>query len=101
MALRTRNGGSQTPDYWLKLARNTHTKVAYANLQPGDLVFYYNGTKVSHVAFYVGKINYNGTVYAKAIVHAAGTKSGICVASMDSPTKVSGTSIHGYGTYWR
>ena len=23
MALRTRNGGSQTPDYWLKLARNT------------------------------------------------------------------------------
>lgn len=77
------------------------TKVAYANLQPGDLVFYYNGTKVSHVAFYVGKINYNGTVYAKAIVHAAGTKSGICVASMDSPTKVSGTSIHGYGTYWR
>ena len=24
MALRTRNGGSQTPDYWLKLARNTH-----------------------------------------------------------------------------
>lgn len=23
MALRTRNGGSQTPDYWLKLAQNT------------------------------------------------------------------------------
>ena len=27
MALRTRNGGSQTPDYWLKLARNTHAEL--------------------------------------------------------------------------
>ena len=26
MALRTRNGGSQTPDYWLKLARNTQPR---------------------------------------------------------------------------
>ena len=26
MALRTRYGGSQTPDYWLKLAQNTHTE---------------------------------------------------------------------------
>ena len=27
MALRTRNGGSQTPDYWLKLARNTQKEI--------------------------------------------------------------------------
>ena len=31
MALRTRNGGSQTPDYWLKLARNTQSKVDSIN----------------------------------------------------------------------
>ena len=31
VALRTRNGGSQTPDYWLKLARNTQSKVDSIN----------------------------------------------------------------------
>ena len=32
MALRTRNGGSQTPDYWLKLARNTHSNDILADV---------------------------------------------------------------------
>lgn len=70
------------------------TKVSYANLQPGDLVFYYNGTKVSHVAFYVGKINYYGTKYDKGIVHAANPNQDICVVSLYG-------SPYGYGTYWR
>lgn len=69
-------------------------KVSYSSLQPGDLVFYYSGGKVSHVAFYVGKINYNGRVYSRGIVHAANESQGICVGSLYG-------SPYGYGTYWR
>lgn len=69
-------------------------KISYSNLQPGDLVFYYEGGKVSHVAFYVGKISYNGRVYSTGIVHAANEKQGICVGSLYG-------SPYGYGTYWR
>lgn len=35
MALRTRNGGSQTPDYWLKLARNTQKGDPEHGIAPG------------------------------------------------------------------
>ena len=70
------------------------TKVSYANLQPGDLVFYRKEDKVSHVAFYVGKINYYGTKYDKGIVHAANPNQNICVGPLYG-------SPYGYGTYWR
>ncbi len=67
-----------------------------AGLQPGDLVFYYNGSRVSHVAFYVGKINYNGVLYTRGIVHAYNPKDKICVKLITHPGRP-----YGYGTYWR
>ncbi|HSN11192.1 MAG TPA: NlpC/P60 family protein [Propionibacteriaceae bacterium] len=47
--------------------------VSLANLQPGDLVFYYSG--ISHVGIYIG----NGR-----IVHAANPTSGVTTASVTS-----------------
>ena len=49
------------------------TPVSLANLQPGDLVFYYSG--ISHVGMYIG----NGR-----IVHAANPTSGVTTASVTS-----------------
>lgn len=68
-------------------------KISYANLQPGDLVFFSSSSSsstVSHVAFYVGKINGQEDM----IVHAANSSSGIIISSMRS-------NIVGCGTYWR
>ena len=50
-----------------------------SSLQPGDLVFYSNGSGISHVAIYVG----NGS-----IVHAANESSGICYGSLNYNTPV-------------
>jgi cell wall-associated NlpC family hydrolase len=49
------------------------TAVSLADLQPGDLVFYYSD--ISHVAMYIG----NGR-----IVHAANPTSGVTTASVTS-----------------
>lgn len=49
------------------------TAVSLANLQPGDLVFYYSG--ISHVGMYIG----NGK-----IVHAANPTTGVAIASVTS-----------------
>jgi len=68
-------------------------KVSYSNLQPGDLVFFSSSsdsTKVTHVAFYVGRINGQDDM----IVHAANSNDGIIISKMRS-------NIVGYGTYWR
>ncbi len=53
------------------------TSVSSANLQPGDLVFYTSGGRVSHVAIYIG----NGQ-----IVHAANSRKGIIVSSYNYQT---------------
>ena len=67
-------------------------KVAYSNLQPGDLVFYgYDGV-ISHVAFYMGQFQNE----AKAIVHAADSQHGIITSSINRSKP-----MIGYGTYWR
>ncbi len=50
-----------------------------SSLQPGDLVFYSNGSGISHVAIYIG----NGS-----IVHAANESSGICYGSLNYNTPV-------------
>lgn len=47
--------------------------VSTADLQPGDLVFYYSG--ISHVGMYIGK---------GMIVHAANPSSGVKVSSLNS-----------------
>ena len=84
--------GISTP----RVSRDQYTssrKVSYSNLQPGDLVFFSSSSgssTVSHVAFYVGKINGQYDM----IVHAANSKSGIILSSMRS-------NIVGCGTYWR
>ena len=63
----------------ISLPRTTYTQwtvgtpVSLANLQPGDLVFYYSG--ISHVGMYIG----NGR-----IVHAANPTSGVTTASVTS-----------------
>lgn len=56
------------------------TEVSYSDLQPGDLVFYSDGSGISHVAIYVG---------GGSIVHAANASSGICYSNVDYSTPVS------------
>lgn len=48
-------------------------RIALSDVQPGDLVFYYNGNKIGHVAIYVG----NGK-----IVHAKNPSAGIGIDNM-------------------
>ena len=49
------------------------TAVSLSNVQPGDLIFYKNGSSIGHVALYIG----NGQV-----VHASSPTSGIKVSNM-------------------
>lgn len=69
-------------------------KISRGDLKPGDLVFFYNSNGVYHVAFHVGKINYNGKTYSNAIVSATQPQTGICVEERWS------NNVY-YGTYWR
>lgn len=57
------------------------TTVSAEEMQPGDLVFYGNGSKVNHVAMYIGD---------GKIVHASTEKTGIKVSSWDyrSPIRI-------------
>ena len=55
------------------------TAVDASSLAPGDLVFYSDGSGISHVAIYIG----NGS-----IVHAANSSSGICYGSLNYNTPV-------------
>jgi cell wall-associated NlpC family hydrolase len=48
-----------------------------SNLQPGDLLFYDNGSGIGHVSMYIG----NGQV-----VHASNEQTGIIVSSVDYRT---------------
>ena len=51
------------------------TAVDMSNLQPGDLLFYDNGSGIGHVSMYIG----NGQV-----VHASNEQTGIIVSSVDT-----------------
>ena len=53
------------------------TAVDMSNLQPGDLLFYDNGSGIGHVSMYIG----NGQV-----VHASNEQTGIIVSSVDYRT---------------
>jgi cell wall-associated NlpC family hydrolase len=55
------------------------TSVAISDIQPGDLLFYSEGSGISHVAIYMG----NGQ-----IVHAANANSGITISNYDYSTPV-------------
>jgi cell wall-associated NlpC family hydrolase len=55
---------------------NNGTKVAKADLRPGDLVFFSgNGKTVTHVGIYIGDDQF---------VHASGVKTGVIVSRLDS-----------------
>lgn len=60
---------------------NSGTKISASEAQPGDLFFYGNGSRINHVAIYIG----NGQV-----VHASSPKSGIKIsgAYYRTPVKV-------------
>lgn len=60
---------------------NCGTKISASEAKPGDLFFYGNGSRINHVAIYIG----NGRV-----VHASSPKSGIKISSAyyRTPVKV-------------
>lgn len=53
------------------------TTVSFDEMQPGDLIFYYRGNRIGHVAMYIG----NGKA-----VHARGHAYGICITDYDYST---------------
>src|SRR5699024_6084215 len=55
------------------------TAVDISSIQPGDLLFYSDGSSISHVAIYAG----NGT-----IVHASNPESGITTSAYNYSTPV-------------
>lgn len=52
-------------------------KVSFSELEPGDLIFYYRGSKIGHVTMYVGKGN---------VVQARGAAYGIVITRYDYST---------------
>ncbi len=56
------------------------TAVSLSDIQPGDLLFYSNGSGIGHVSMYIG----NGQV-----VHASTSSTGIIISSVDYRTPVS------------
>ena len=48
------------------------TKVSLSNIKPGDILIYKYGSRIGHVAIYIG----NGQ-----IIHAANDKKGVCIGS--------------------
>ena len=55
------------------------TPVSRANLQPGDLVFFGNGGRISHVGIYVGNGN---------MIHAPQTGDVVKISSINSTYRV-------------
>lgn len=53
------------------------TKISKSQLQPGDLVFFSNGTAgvVGHVGIYIGN---------NSFIHSENSKTGVCISSMTS-----------------
>ena len=62
------------------------SSVSLSNVQPGDLIFYKNGSTIGHVALYIG----NGQV-----VHASSPQSGIKISNMYYRTPYCARSILG------
>ncbi|MCI9559380.1 peptidoglycan endopeptidase [Clostridiaceae bacterium] len=60
------------------------TPVSASQMQPGDLIFYGNGSRINHVALYIG----NGQ-----IVHASTYKTGIKISNWNYRTPVKITSV--------
>lgn len=55
-------------------AQSTYgTSVSLSNVQPGDLIFYKNGSSVGHVGMYIG---------GGSIVHASNERDGIKISDM-------------------
>lgn len=50
------------------------TRVEFSDLKPGDLIFYYRGSKIGHVTMYIGD---------GMCVHARGSAYGVCITKYD------------------
>jgi cell wall-associated NlpC family hydrolase len=62
------------------------TQISAAQMQPGDLLFYSNGSKINHVAMYIGD---------GRIVHASTEKTGIKTSAWNYRTPVRIVSMFG------
>lgn len=60
------------------------TEIDVSEVLPGDLIFYSNGSRINHVAIYIG----NGQV-----IHASSPKTGIKISNYDYRTPVKATRI--------
>ncbi len=60
------------------------TEIEVSEVLPGDLIFYSNGSRINHVAIYIG----NGQV-----IHASSPKTGIKISNYDYRTPVKATRI--------
>jgi uncharacterized protein YgiM (DUF1202 family) len=63
---------------------NSGTTIKVSEVQPGDLIFYGNGSSINHVAIYIG----NGQV-----IHASSPKTGIRISNMTYRTPVKAVRI--------
>ncbi len=63
---------------------NEGTEIDIADVLPGDLIFYSNGSRINHVALYIG----NGQV-----VHASSPKTGIKISKYNYRTPVKAVRI--------
>ena len=59
-------------------------KVTIAELKPGDLIFYGNGGRVSHVAIYIGK---------NQIIHASNKRDGIKISNANYRTPITARRV--------
>ena len=67
-----------------QLLRQVGTAVDVSAVQPGDLLFYSDGSGISHVAMYIG---------GGQVVHASSSTTGIIVSNMNYRTPVCARSF--------
>jgi cell wall-associated NlpC family hydrolase len=69
-----------------ELQANYGREVSLSDLQPGDLLFYWNGYEIGHVTMYIG----NGQV-----VHASSPETGIKISSFNYRTPIKAVRLIG------
>ena len=63
---------------------NNGTRVSLSELQPGDLIFYNHGSRIGHVAIYIGN---------RQIIHASTERTGIIIGNAFYTTPACATRI--------
>lgn len=75
--------GVELPHYSVSQSQKG-TEIDVSEVLPGDLIFYSNGSRINHVAIYIG----NGQV-----IHASSPKTGIKISNYNYRTPVKATRI--------